>query len=294
MLFTARFPALNPSIFAIWFFSFSHMSQGALSFVSTIQIVAANHKSALHVSSFSGGNFAEAVNDFYINAPIQAAFVTCAVKASAADAFAQVSACLPAKTAHSKLSKQSNSKKQDVSYPKISLSTIQKIEFHVPRNVGFILYGGFYQGVVQYFIYNVFFPVWFGASTDPYTVAMKVLTDAVLLAPFINMPVSYSIKEAMYGSKNPVLDGVQRYFYDAVHKDLLFKFWAIWVPANILSFSVIPDHLRIAFVASVSFFWLILLSKVSCSESEEITEDRSAPVSLDQSNGIRVKFGIIS
>jgi hypothetical protein len=59
-----------------------------------------------------------------------------------------------------------------------------------------------------------------------------------------------------------VRDALSRYVSDA-KKDLLWKYWLIWTPTQCLTFSVVPVHLRIAFIASVSFFWFILLSTIS-------------------------------
>mmetsp|Transcript_20462 Transcript_20462/g.60898 ORF Transcript_20462/g.60898 Transcript_20462/m.60898 type:complete len:128 (-) Transcript_20462:1062-1445(-) len=36
--------------------------------------------------------------------------------------------------------------------------------------------------------------------------------------------------------------------------------WAVWVPAQLINFSVVPHHLRIPFVALVSFLWTIIIS----------------------------------
>ena len=36
--------------------------------------------------------------------------------------------------------------------------------------------------------------------------------------------------------------------------------WMIWTPAQLVTFSVIPPNFRVAWVASVSFGWLIVLS----------------------------------
>ena len=85
----------------------------------------------------------DAVSNFYKNSPYLAAFVTCGVKASAADLIAQ-----------------SNEEKSADS------STVR-------RNFAFILYGGMYQGVIQEHIFNHIFPVLFGTSTSPMTVAMS-------------------------------------------------------------------------------------------------------------------------
>ena len=37
-------------------------------------------------------------------------------------------------------------------------------------------------------------------------------------------------------------------------------FWKVWTPAHIVTFGLMPEPLRITWVASVSFFWLIIKS----------------------------------
>lgn len=36
--------------------------------------------------------------------------------------------------------------------------------------------------------------------------------------------------------------------------------WAVWVPSQLINFSVVPLHLRVPFVAFVSFTWCVILS----------------------------------
>ena len=36
--------------------------------------------------------------------------------------------------------------------------------------------------------------------------------------------------------------------------------WTIWVPAQLFNFSVVPGHLRIPFIAGVSFAWTVVIS----------------------------------
>lgn len=136
------------------------------------------------------------------------------------------------------------------------------------RNAAFILYGGAYQGVAQYFIFNRIFPALWGEGTDFATVATKVLVDQLLLTPFLCLPAAYLVKAAVFGQ--PLSVGLSRYV-TAAKKDLLWKYWAIWTPAQCLTFSVVPPHWRIAFIASVSFVWLILLSNIASRETSEPT-----------------------
>jgi len=198
-----------------------------------------------------------AVDEFYTGMPVQAAFLTCAIKASAADAVAQLRHLSAMKV-------DSSLKRVDEEHHDLPLLNIQ-----IPRNLAFLLYGGMYQGVAQHFIYNVFFPLWFGQGTDVLTVACKVLTDITFLGPCVSLPISFAIKSAVYGSSNPFADGLEKYKNDVLNKDLLFKYWSLWTPVNTVTFTVIPEHLRILFMASISFFWLVCLSSMSNQAADE-------------------------
>lgn len=171
------------------------------------------------------------INAFYKSSPYQAAFLTCGFKAMCSDAIAQ---------------KTESARKQP--------------RFSFRRNIAFIIYGGLYNGFFENFLFNNCFPVVFGEGTDLVTVASKVVVDQLILTPFLCLPAAYIVRALVFRSS--VRDALSRYLSDA-KKDLLWKYWLIWTPTQCLTFSVVPVHLRIAFIASVSFFWFILLSTIS-------------------------------
>jgi protein Mpv17 len=37
----------------------------------------------------------------------------------------------------------------------------------------------------------------------------------------------------------------------------------LWIPVSIVNFLFVPEHFRVAFVAVVSFFWMIILSLIA-------------------------------
>ena len=71
----------------------------------------------------------------------------------------------------------------------------------------------------------------------------------------------YLIKALVYDYSLGV--GLQKYFNDVTKNGLLFKYWRIWFPAQSISFTVVPDHLRVVFMASVSVLWFIQVSTVA-------------------------------
>ena len=136
----------------------------------------------------------------------------------------------------------------------------------LPRLGTFFLYGGLYQGCVQYYIFNVLYPIWFGEGTDPATIAVKVLFDQFVLTPFLCLPVCYLVKAIVF--RYPLTEGLERYVMDA-RRDLLVKYWLIWGPVQCLTFSVVPPQWRVPFIALVSFFWLLILSSITARQESE-------------------------
>jgi protein Mpv17 len=209
---------------------------------------------------------ASAIDTFYQTQPYVSAFLTCSAKASAADYFAQ-SAALEGDEASADALANSSSTPGDASVANT------KAGVDVSRNLAFIFYGGLYSGLAQQFFYTVMFPAWFGHAHTWQTVAMEVGTDMLVIGPFLCLPIAYMVKTAFTDelTVENVKLGLEKYVEDVKLRGLLFKYWAVWIPAQSLTFSVIPEHFRILFVAAISFFWMFILSSTSAS-----TEDPSA------------------
>jgi protein Mpv17 len=172
------------------------------------------------------------VSDFYQTYPMQSAVLTCGVKASLADGVAQLKS-----------------------------SPI----FQLRRNFAYVIYGGIFIGLMAHMEYDHLFPLMFGEGHGH--VVEKVLFDDFVSAPLMWLPPAYLIKAMVYDYS--LEEGLQKYWYDIQNNALLQRYWTIWVPAQSISFSVVPDHLRVAFMASVSFFWIIMLSTLSSKSDED-------------------------
>jgi hypothetical protein len=70
-------------------------------------------------------------------------------------------------------------------------------------------------------------------------------------------------------------------YYDHVTtRGLLTTYWSIWIPAQFATFGFVPPHLRVLFVAAVSFFWVTKLSAISTPDNQDTTMI-PIPVSAD-------------
>jgi hypothetical protein len=177
------------------------------------------------------------VSGFYETYPLESAVLTFGFKASVADGIAQFKA----------------------SQDQFSL------EFR--RNLGYVLYGGLFLGIVCHMEYDYLFPLLFG--TEEAHVFEKVVFDNFVTAPLIWLPPVYFIKALIYDYS--MKEGLQKYIDDVQQNGLLWRYWQVWIPAQSFSFSVVPDHLRPPFMAFISFFWFIIFSSVS-SKSDELEE----------------------
>ncbi len=173
----------------------------------------------------------EEVSDFYAQFLMQAAVLNCGVKASIADGIAQA---------------RTHSRWDDV-------------EFR--RNLAYVLYGGIFVGAACHYEYDVVFPILFGTEHNAWTSFREVVFDNFVSAPLGWLPPAYLIKAVVYDY--PLREGLEKYATDIKENDLLQKYWSVWLLAQSVSFTVVPDHLRVAFMASVSFFWFIMFSTLS-------------------------------
>ena len=174
----------------------------------------------------------EALDSWYETFPYCAAFVTCSFKASAADLVAQT---------------QSSNNEQQQEQPNTeSLATLENSQdsyaspsFDFLRNLAFILYGGFYQGMGQTFLYADLYPSLFGTTPTLQAIIGQAGMENFVLAPFFCLPTVYSMRALVKGET--ILDGLTKYVQHISSQQLLFRYWSIWFPVQCLNFAVIRN-----------------------------------------------------
>jgi hypothetical protein len=195
-----------------------------------------------------------ALDAFWKTQPYLAAGLTCGIKASAADIVAQ--------KRHFKLREEEQQlpDNDDDEEKSISAESIgQKTDYQ--RNLAYLLYGALYQGVCQEFVYNHLYPAWFGTGTSVGVVVTKVLFDLLVQTTLVTLPIAYLTKALIY--QYSFGEALRRYVDDIQNHGLLKKYVLLWGPVQCLTFSIVPEHLRVTFIAFVSFFWLITLSTIA-------------------------------
>lgn len=190
------------------------------------------------------------IGTFYQTQPYASAFCTCAVKGVAADLVAQKQAAVQEQKKEVITSKRPFHRRGGAS---VSSSIDLK------RNMAFLLYSGIYQGMGLELIYNTVIPKLFGSS-----ILKNVLFSMFVVSPFLTLPMSY-LFQALVFSRSPMA-ALHQYWMDVRHQQLLKIYWTIWIPVQTIAFSIVPQHLRISFIAAVSFLWMILFSSIQSSK----------------------------
>eukprot|EP00441_Pelagodinium_beii_P033870 CAMPEP_0197639762 /NCGR_PEP_ID=MMETSP1338-20131121/14283_1 /TAXON_ID=43686 ORGANISM="Pelagodinium beii, Strain RCC1491" /NCGR_SAMPLE_ID=MMETSP1338 /ASSEMBLY_ACC=CAM_ASM_000754 /LENGTH=206 /DNA_ID=CAMNT_0043212533 /DNA_START=109 /DNA_END=726 /DNA_ORIENTATION=+ len=160
---------------------------------------------------------ANVVSEQALRNPILAGFMTCFCKGSFCDAFAQ--------------------------------RVVQKqSRYNGWRNLGFALYSGLYCGVWQSLLFNGLYDWLFGDQATMQIAVIKSVFDATVHTPFSYLPCAYMASNA-FGDNGP-RHGLQKYVSDIWRINLTCA--SIWIPAHIITFAIIPVHLRIEWAACVS------------------------------------------
>ena len=195
----------------------------------------------------------EQISDFYQSYPTESAVLTCGVKASVADCIAQVRSWKDAATGKEGEGGAENS-------------------IEIKRNLSYIVYGGIFIGLMCNLEYNCLFPILFGDDTSLITLCKKNFFDNFISAPLMWLPPLYMTKAVMF--EYPLEEGLRKYVHDVKEEGLLLKYWSVWVPAQFVTFGLIPEHFRVAFMAMISFCWFIILSTLSSSSKGEEAESQ--------------------
>jgi hypothetical protein len=178
-------------------------------------------------------------------------------------------------TAVAEDSNQSPSSSNDITATSATNMSLSSSRFDRRRNLGFLVYGSAYQGVGQEYIYNTLYPIMFGPGGDTLTVVKMVCFDLFIQTVFVTLPIAYYFKSIIFGTT--FLESTKQYLSDIRHRGLLTKYFMLWGPVQAMTFSIVPHHLRITFIAMVSFFWVIILSSIAGRTDQPVTTLTSSP-----------------
>ena len=131
------------------------------------------------------------------------------------------------------------------------------------RLATFFLFGCMYQGCFQYWVFNVWFEGMFPGRALLPTIK-KILAANIIADPVFFFPAFYTLKEALARRPEDVfrLDTIRaalRQYYQNCFDDWR-NTWGVWLPGHAITYGVCPIHLRMPWIAAVSFGYLSLLS----------------------------------
>lgn len=136
-------------------------------------------------------------------------------------------------------------------------------QFDWKRNIIFGIHGTLYIGIFQYMLWNCCFTTVTGmlCKTASTATALMVGMDLLLHIPFIYFPIFYCMKEVMQKNKmnKEVVKTALTKWRTNLEEDVK-ACWGMWAPIQAITFSVVPLHLRVPFVAVVNFCWTVILS----------------------------------
>lgn len=100
-------------------------------------------------------------------------------------------------------------------------------------------------------------PAFIGETLCTRNLLAALAIDNFVLSPFVYYPLFYLFKDLAAGCFNlrQTLEQYRREFWPQMRLMV-----SIWLPANLLSFTVVPPHLRVAYTSLVGTAWVLVLS----------------------------------
>ena len=142
---------------------------------------------------------------------------------------------------------------------------IERREHVDPQRLAtFTLFGFVYQGGIQYWMVNVLWERLFpGSGLVP--AAQKILAMNLISDPVFFFPTFYTMRTALANphdalhSPYSVVSTALRLYKERCFEDWRNS-WVIWIPGHMITYGVMPMHLRMPWVASLSFSYMCILS----------------------------------
>ena len=130
------------------------------------------------------------------------------------------------------------------------------------RNFLFFLFGTVHCGMITYFTLVKCYPYLFPA-TRRYSVAARVVFDQFVTTPLIYFPSFYTCKCIVFekhGFGFKKWKEYQNKYWNGTFKQDVMASAKIWGPAHIITFTLIPNHLKLLWIGGVSAAWTVILS----------------------------------
>ena len=94
-------------------------------------------------------------------------------------------------------------------------------------------------------------------------------------APFVYFPL-YFIVKGLFNKQHPMAS--LKEFLKPAGFRILRSYWMVWLPTEVVMWTMVPAHLRIAFICAVSLIWQVFLSTMS---NKALVDHDSCPITYD-------------
>lgn len=152
------------------------------------------------------------------------------------------------------------------------------------RHSVFCVFGFAYLGGFQYYLYNNLFQKLCAPLTRTFghigSSPIKTFIDQCIHHPLLYFPTFYLMKG--FVEDRPPLESMKLYQKDMWEN--LKALWTIWVPAQLVNFAFVPLHLRIPYVAGVSFAWTVIISVMRGALDTSHTQVAQAPAESEDTS----------
>jgi len=120
----------------------------------------------------------------------------------------------------------------------------------------------------QHLLYNrVYVKIFNNFRTLPWAIGASIF-DSMVHVPLMCLPSYFGFKSMLTGGT--FFEGMRSYVDHGW--ETLQAYWKIWIPAQIITFGLVPLAFRIAWIASVSLVWHVILSFTQPMTAENIVE----------------------
>jgi protein Mpv17 len=128
------------------------------------------------------------------------------------------------------------------------------------------------MGAGQYGLYSIAFERIFPAARlgQLKATGYKLFVDQFVHVPFVFFPMFYAI-DGWIKSAEPLSGYVTQKWKHEINDTMLAN-WKLWLPAQTIGFGLIPAHLRVPYVAGVSFIWTSIFSMMQGRYQLEMNE----------------------
>lgn len=117
----------------------------------------------------------------------------------------------------------------------------------------FFCFGALYSGLILNFLYLKVYPKLFRTKFGHLNAFLSAAFDNFINVPFLMFPLLYALK-----SGGEIKNAMVKYREEAW--EACVTTWKIWIPAHLVTFGLVPQHLRIIYVSCVSFIFFTVVS----------------------------------